>query len=1165
MKKSLRVLLSLVLVLSMCLPLMAPVFAAEDAPWDADYKHSMNIMPFAPSDGYVSMQNPPRFTWGLVTGINNYELVVARDSELKDVIYKDDTLVFNYTIPSQTFDTGVSLYWAVRYKTGKEYSTWSQIRKFRIDPEAIENVLPKFEDVMKKVPTSHPRVWLQPHELETFRTYKDTSEHSKKVYDYVMKYATQYADSGEIMTEEEAEKQWAESQAAAGHANLQTARSIALTNMSKAQLCAYAYLMSGDERLGRFAADILLEYTKWDYKSGMTSYHYQDQTHREIAYRGAMCYDWIYPLLTPSEREKILEHIRQRTLIMEYLLNSLDKSPYDSHGWTAYGFIGIIAVATYGEIPEAAGWLDKVIKGYSSLLPPWTYEDGGWAQGTGYARYSKQTNHEFMCVLAAAGILNLYNNTFHNQDYLWSIYTEPYWGIGSFGDEGYFRSGRTASYVAFDMMHEINFIDNPETNGIRKWLIEKNGGMLATSLPSYWLAPKVEKTEAIAPKTLQLAKEYHDVGWVNMTNDLNDPEAILLTFKSSPWGSFNHSHADQNSFFIQAYGEPLAVTSGYYDSYHSTHDSGFTRKSGAHNTVTVATNKGQKDDDMSADGHLTGFLTQIDFDLVKGDATEAYKGGLGKFERAIVYIRPDMFVVVDDLVKADNKKSSKFEWWLNAENNIKPYEEGNGARIHEKDAVLDAIVQYPEKVTTYYTDKHELSDMVEVPVVTRFTNSNVQKRVWFETEKVEATKMIVTLDVHRENQEAKFVDTEYFDNYVKMTFEDGTIMLVNLGESTDEVVTKDGITFTGQIVVFNDESIMLVGGTSLKQGDNELITLEKEASVVMGQDEVSLSTYEDNKICINITNNYVDSFERVTDYSGREISSAIGITYEKGKLIKEEAEKEGEEPVYTVEEAEDFVTFTCEKDNYELMLNGKLITTENVTTNVKVTIDGEEKNVEMSGYRRRDNKVVYSANMPFDGNKYKVVDKSKDLIAGAMEIGSVGALQELNMSTENPEGQFLTMEKIPVVMAKVVTEADYDKVKENLAVFVEAEDYEGLPAPGAAVYNTRTFLSGGKGVQLFNNPATQMYYEFDVKEEGDYNFAVKYVAWEDGGAQRAFNLGGKDYNFIMEMTADYGTSPDVWRVAVMDEPIHLTPGKHTLTLDVISGMWNYDWLGLIKK
>ena len=75
---------------------------------------------------------------------------------------------------------------------------------------------------------------------------------------------------------------------------------------------------------------------------------------------------------------------------------------------------------------------EPIVTGDTTLIPVWSQEDGGWSQGTGYAQYSRNTNHEFMEVLARSGILNLYKNAWTNKEYLWELYAKPYYGWGSF-------------------------------------------------------------------------------------------------------------------------------------------------------------------------------------------------------------------------------------------------------------------------------------------------------------------------------------------------------------------------------------------------------------------------------------------------------------------------------------------------------------------------------------------------------------------------------------------------------------------------------------------------------------------------------------------------------------------------------------------------------------
>ena len=99
----------------------------------------------------------------------------------------------------------------------------------------------------------------------------------------------------------------------------------------------------------------------------------------------------------------------------------------------------------------------------------------------------------------------------------------------------------------------------------------------------------------------------------------------------------------------------------------------------------------------------------------------------------------------------------------------------------------------------------------------------------------------------------------------------------------------------------------------------------------------------------------------------------------------------------------------------------------------------------------------------------------------------------------------------------------------------------------------------------FNTPGTEMVYSITIAEEGDYDFAIKYVAWEDGGAVRTFTINEKDYVFNLEKTADWGTEPGVWRAITTDSGVHLTPGTYEVKLGVTSGLWNYDWLGFVKR
>ncbi len=1138
-------------------------FAADSGEKDWPLKRADGLrMPFRPENNYVSSQNAPDFLWPAVNGAESYELKVCSDAELTDIKYEVKGRKYNmYTFP-HTMETGVDYYWSVRYKTAAGYGTWSDARRFRIAPDAHEFVYPGIEEVAKNIPESHPRIYVTQETLSEVRSWKDKNEYTKRIYDKIISEADEYVAAGTVAEEPGPDYPVG---------NLLGAASAITSPM---ELCAVAYTLTGDKKYGEYAVKLLMAVSEWDI-NGRTSYKTQDQVHRSIAFKSAIAYDHIYDLMTDAQRKKARDMIVERTKVMEYLLEYLRNSPFESHGWTAYGYMGIIAIALYEDAPEAKDWFEQIIDGYVSLLPPWSYQDGGWSQGTGYWMNSTQSNKTFTEVLMLGGYINLYEKAFSKNELYEFMYVLPPGGFKTFGDGSSAGSFDQPDWnYLLESMGKALAAEDDKTSDrakLMKWYFNQHGGLeenledwvlLASFFGPFYIAAMVDDVEANdGPVTYPLAHEFSDIGWVTMTNDLISKDRINLEFKSSWYGSWNHSHGDQNAFRIDAFGQPLAINSGYYDSMGSNHDWNFTRTTGAHNTVTVATNKGQPVNDITRKGYLTGFLHQQDFDMVAGEAGQAYNPALDSYERCIIYVRPDIFVVVDELDGGKSKKE-KFEWWLHAAHDMQMYEDGRGARIQEGPAVLDAAVQYPKKIKAYYNDNFALSDMKEYLPSGRSASSPSQTRVWFETEKVERTKMVVTMDVHRNSVDTRNIDTQYYDNYIKMTFEDGTVILVNLQKTGEMVTTEEGITFDGAAVTYNDESIMLSLGTTLKWGDVTLVQAEERASVVMGVNELGISSYTDQKIAINTNNDYISGITKVTNYDGAEISAAYGITMEQGML----APAEGAEDTavnYEVVPSEESVVFTVDKDNYQLMLNEKLITAETLKGTVEVVVEGEgTKTFDLSGYMRRDGKGVFNGSATLDGVKYTVEEISEGLSFDSLAAGDTKALSEVIVSSDRAENR-IVLSRVPVFDINMDTTKEHEKVKESATVFIEAE--KAISIGSGNVYTTRAFMSGGAGITNHNTPGTSLGYEVVIPEDGEYMVSLNYVAWLDGGAIRGLTMDGKAYNLNLPKTDGWGSAPEEWTAANSQKTISLKAGKYTIYIEALKNSWNLDWIAFTKK
>jgi hypothetical protein len=223
-------------------------------------------------------------------------------------------------------------------------------------------------------------------------------------------------------------------------------------------------------------------------------------------------------------------------------------------------------------------------------------------------------------------------------------------------------------------------------DGWREWLIEDVGAVVRAR-------PGMGKGEVRPPTGLDGSLHLADIGWVAMHSALGEAENdVWALFKASRFGSFSHSHADQNTFQLNAYGRPLLIDSGYYPWMGSPHDQLWTRQTRAHNGVLV-NGRGQPPGTWAANGEIELFEREGPVTLVRGQAARAYNEPLSKgvmqlwqktfrqpppamtpqvesFERTLAFVgsktRP--VLVVHDYLKTDG--AATFDWLLHAVNRM---------------------------------------------------------------------------------------------------------------------------------------------------------------------------------------------------------------------------------------------------------------------------------------------------------------------------------------------------------------------------------------------------------------------------------------------------------------------------------------------------------------
>jgi len=431
-----------------------------------------------------------------------------------------------------------------------------------------------------------------------------------------------------------------------------------------------AYLLTEDERHRQRASAALVALAAMPLPA--TGYANTHSFHGATSAL-AMGLDYLWEDLDITVRDHVVEALVARaTEFHELSVRVALRDPLDSHA-IMYGAPGMThaALALYHHRPEATDWLADVIEYFTVAFPGFGGHDGGWGQGFGYGDgVHQQTLH----TLWLATGLDIFATPWGRNSPLFMLYFQPPCGITPlFGDAGYARPKALQKQV---MAFYARIHQDPHM----AWFAEQ----IAIDKPGardelYHLSMELTRDPAPParpPSDLPRARHQRDIGWVAMHSQLDDGERnVTLYFKSSTFGSYSHSHADQNCLVVTAFGSPLLIDSGYYPWYGSPHDMAWTRQTRAHNAVLI-NGKGQGVWNRAAAGRIVAFTHGADFDYTAGDATAAYREpslttdttshhlrkdihapmelcayyeGVRRVVRHVVFLRPDAFVILDDV------------------------------------------------------------------------------------------------------------------------------------------------------------------------------------------------------------------------------------------------------------------------------------------------------------------------------------------------------------------------------------------------------------------------------------------------------------------------------------------------------------------------------------
>lgn len=380
---------------------------------------------------------------------------------------------------------------------------------------------------------------------------------------------------------------------------------------------------------------------------------------RAHAWYFALAYDFAYAGINASERQLTRDVIANcARASLGALPERIAANPRDGIAFHSLAkFLGALLIIS-GDEPAAHQWLSKAATAYVSNLSPWGGSDGGYANGTSYLLWDVGDSLPVWDLIDRVLDLPIYSAQWVSELPRFIAYTlPPGTSAGLFGDGAEVRRSEEWGRLGKAIMRRFS-------TPLARWYIGQTPGgdparlHLLLSPADYHPCPPDPK---LPPSAL-----FADVGWAAMHSNLTDRNRVSVYFKNSSFGSFNHSHADQNSFVIFSQGEVLAMDSGYYDYYNSPHWRKWYKQTKAHNAITFDDGHGQ---DLGQDGtgtsnsagRIARFLQDADYDLVVADAATAYGAGVSKALRTLVFIRPATVVVIDQLASQTPKK---WEWHL---------------------------------------------------------------------------------------------------------------------------------------------------------------------------------------------------------------------------------------------------------------------------------------------------------------------------------------------------------------------------------------------------------------------------------------------------------------------------------------------------------------------
>ena len=281
--------------------------------------HEVRATP-SPEDGEYATVNPPRFMWPdkyphlgpVLDGVPGhvdekpavlYRIRISQDKEFRKGVLTGER-AWAFFNPFQPLAQG-KWYWQHAYVTPEGMEEWSPVYQFHIGKDTPVFNPPALEKVLAQYPSRHPRVLLDADDWEDIITKNKNNPEAHAYIDkatrclsHPLKHLQEEIDTTTVVTLTNVVQRES--------ALIRESRKIVDREEINVEALVRAYLLTKDERFYREGISRLSEILSWQ----KSKYFAGDFNLGTLLSMSTSAYDGFYNLLSPSEKQLLLDNIR---------------------------------------------------------------------------------------------------------------------------------------------------------------------------------------------------------------------------------------------------------------------------------------------------------------------------------------------------------------------------------------------------------------------------------------------------------------------------------------------------------------------------------------------------------------------------------------------------------------------------------------------------------------------------------------------------------------------------------------------------------------------------------------------------------------------------------------------------------------------------------------